>query len=159
MPKSMVRGSCKQNVCKNIALKYGPGVRSYQTHEQLFFSYFFVFHCFKHGFGTRPASKYCVCHSFWCFVLWTFSDMMYRSVFQGELKWLCSKVMLADVFQKRSLYPFCLPHCLPLCLLVLCEILSRHGCGLVSHLVSRFVFHFVSHFVSECSVRSCHVMT
>ena len=49
-----------------------------------------------------------------------------------------------------------LPLCL--CLLVLCEILSRYGCGLVSHLVSHFVSHFVYHSVSYCSVRSCHDM-
>ena len=36
-----------------------------------------------------------------CFVSWMFPDSMYRSVFESEWKWLCSKVMLPDVFESE----------------------------------------------------------
>ena len=52
-----------------------------------------------------------------------------------------------------TLFPTLSPT-LSLSALWLCENLSRHGCGLVSHPISHFVSHLASHSVSEFSVRS-----
>ena len=62
----------------------------------------------------------------------------------------CHEMILPWPTLSPTLSPLCLPLFLPLCLPQLCEILSRHGSG--------FVSHFFSLCVSHCSVRSCQEM-
>lgn len=57
-------------------------------------------------------------------------------------------------FASRYVLPSSVRSYAALCLQLLCEILSRHGPGFVSHLVPAFVFHFVSRF----PLKSCRGM-